>query len=495
MAEAIDAQARRHLLRADRQEDLCFALWHPSTGRSRRTALIERLILPEDGERNVHGNASFQPAYFERALGLASAEGAGLALLHSHPLGRDWQGMSGDDIRAEQGHAGAVYGATKLPFVGLTMAGDGAWSARFWERTARRHYGRFDCATVRVVGQRLRMTYMNQLAPAPRPMEAQIRTISAWGERKQADLARLRIGVVGGGSVGGFIAEALARTGFEDVLVIDYDYIETKNLDRLVYATRRNVGEPKVSELATHLREAATAEKFEAEPIMAAVYEEEGFRAALDCDVLFSCVDRPWGRHVLNLIAYAHLIPVIDGGIAVRRNRKGELAAADWRAHTATVDHRCMQCVGQYDPGLVELERLGHLDDPTYIENLAKDHPLRVRENVFAFSMACASQQMLQMLAMALDPLGQPNPGEQLYHFVGGHMEPPIYGVCHPECLFPGFVARGDHCGFVVTGDRPARLSPGSKKPAAPDSIVRRGFVAISTALAFIGRAIGARLK
>src|SRR5262245_3180476 len=131
MAETTDASARRHLLRADGQEDLCFALWHPSTGRTRTTALIERLILPRDGERRIHGNASFEPAYFERALAAAAEAGAGLALLHSHPRGRNWQEMSDDDIAAEQGHAAAVYGATRLPFVGLTLAGDGAWSARF----------------------------------------------------------------------------------------------------------------------------------------------------------------------------------------------------------------------------------------------------------------------------------------------------------------------------------------------------------------------------
>jgi hypothetical protein len=42
-----------------------------------------------------------------------------------------------------------------------------------------------------------------------------------------------------------------------------------------------------------HLEDCATAESFNVQPVVRAVYEEEGFRAALDCDELLPCVDRP----------------------------------------------------------------------------------------------------------------------------------------------------------------------------------------------------------
>lgn len=451
MTTDINRRARQHLLRVDGQEDICFGLWRMSTGASRTTALIERLLLPLEGERNVHGNASFEPAFLERAMAEAAGSGAGLAMLHSHPLGRGWQGLSRDDVFAEQSNAPAIYGATRMPLVGLTLAGDGGWSGRFWERTAPRTYPVAWCATVRVVGDQLSVTYLDKLAPVPRSTESQLRTVSAWGEEDQAHLVRLRAGVVGAGSIGGMVAESLARTGFEDVALIDFDHVETHNLDRLNYATKRDVGRLKVDVLADHLRSCATAERFKVYAVAAPVYEEEGYRAALDCDLLFSCVDRPWGRYVLNMMAYSHLIPVIDGGIRARRNRLGKLAAADWRAHTVTFGRPCLQCLGQYDPGHVQAEREGLLDDPKYIDGLPDDHPLKTRQNVFAFSMSCASLQMLQMLALVLAPLDQPNPGSQLYHFVGGFMEEPTYGECHPECLFPSLVALGNSCGILAT--------------------------------------------
>ena len=111
------------------------------------------------------------------------------------------------------------------------------------------------------------MTYMDELAPPPAANEEQVRTVSAWGEDAQRDLARLRVGVIGTGSVGGLVAEALARTGFEDVMLIDFDYIEKHNLDRLAYATRADIGRLKVEVQARHLAARATADPSGSSPL------------------------------------------------------------------------------------------------------------------------------------------------------------------------------------------------------------------------------------
>jgi len=294
LTSALNSEATHHLIRKDGQEDLCFALWSPSQGTSRFSGLVQSLILPLDGERAVHGNASFQSAYYERALGLAVERRCGLAFLHSHPA-HGWQGMSRDDIETETTYAPPTFGATGLPLLGLTAGTDEAWSARFWTRTAPRTYERQWCESVRVVGERLAVTYEDGQRPRPGFREELTRTVSAWGEDAQADLARLRVGVVGAGSVGSMVAEALARMGVADIILMDFDEVKRHNLDRLLHATSEDAEyrRPKVEVLARGLRQSATASNFRVTPLEYSVVEEAGYRAALDCDVLFSCVDRP----------------------------------------------------------------------------------------------------------------------------------------------------------------------------------------------------------
>lgn len=474
-----------HLLQHPRDEDVCFALYRPSRGAARFTGLVTEPILPGAGERSVHGNVSISSGYFERALGVALREGAGLAFLHSHTRrSRGWQKLSRDDIDTETLYAPRALAITELPLLGLTLAGDHFWSARVWEKSGRGEYETRDCESVRVVGNKLQMSFHPRVRAVPPLGESLTRTVSSWGEAVQADLARVHVGVVGLGNVGALIAEALARTGLEQVTFIDFDTVKTVNLDRLLNATQRDAedGIAKVELARRAFLEHATAANPTVQALEWSVVEEAGFRAALDCDALFSCVDRPWARAVLNFAAYSHLIPVVDGGIRVR-TKDGRMRSADWKAHVAVPGRRCLECLEQFNPAYVTLERQGDLDDPTYIDSLPEDSGLRANENVFAFGMAAASLELMQFLQMVVAPGGVADVGSQHYNFKTGLIDLETEG-CKPGCPYSEqLVGRGEDAFFSPLGEHPV---------AEKERAARRSRTSVIQATASSGSAMGA---
>jgi hypothetical protein len=219
MSGPVHAGLGGHLLRVDGQEDVCLAVYSPSTGTTRSTAVIADYLLPLPGERAVHGNASFTGDYLVRAAVHAASLGRGVVAAHSHPGGIGWQSMSSPDYDTERSYAHLVYEITGLPLVGMTLAGDGSWSCRQWDPSGTPAHGE----SVRVVDDRFRVTWNNALRPIPTIGDSQVRTVSAWGEAMQASLARTRVLVVGVSSVGLDVALRLAATGIVHVGVMDFD--------------------------------------------------------------------------------------------------------------------------------------------------------------------------------------------------------------------------------------------------------------------------------
>jgi hypothetical protein len=455
VADALDA----HLVRTDGQEDLCFVTWRPSTGRRRRTALVIESVLPHEGDRQVHGNASFEMAYALRAARYAAERGEGIAFMHAHPEGRGWQRLNGTDERAEASVANLARELTGLPLVGMTLAtGDGSWSSRVWDQGRGREVGHTPCESVRVIGSRLRVTFNDELRRAPATQSTQRRTIHAWGEVVQADLARLRILVAGAGSVGLYVVESLARTGVEHIGVMDFDRVELVNLDRLHGAGRIDamLRRPKINVARRILRKASTAERPQHELYEVSVCEPAGLEALLDYDVIFSCVDRPWPRHVLNTVAYADLIPVVDGGLRLDPLPGGGLRNAVWRSQVATAGRPCLACIGQYDPAHVQLERDGSLYDPTYIAGLAAGSALRANQNVSALSIAVASAMLNQFLSLVVAPSGLGDPGPLRHDLARHRIDAADVQSCADGCPYQASVGDGD-----------GRLDPSARHSAA----------------------------
>ncbi len=450
--EELQSALCNSLIRIDKQEDLCFATYLPSTGKNRFTAIIQSIIEPEIGDREIHGNAGFASQYFERALSIALKNNEGLAFLHSHPW-PGWQRMSKTDIIAETRIAPAVTGSTNLPLLGMTLGTDQSWSGRFWIKDSlyKRKYHCKWCENVRVLGEAIKVTFNNDRLKSNINPAKQVRTISAWGEKTQEGLSRLKIGIVGLGSVGSLVAEILARTGIANFTLIDFDLVEEKNLDRLTNVFEKDIGKQKVFAVENGILRSASSKNIIIQKVNYSVCEKEGFLHALDCDVLFSCVDRPWPRQVLNFIAYAHLIPVIDGGILIRTNSSNsKIKGADWKVQTVGYKRACLECSGQYKNEQANLERQGLMDDPSYIKGLESKIQKDAHENVYAFSSHLASMEVMQFLSLFVSPSGVSNVGQQMYHFVPGILDKYTKLNCGENCFFQSIIGKGDNSGVQV---------------------------------------------
>ena len=298
--------------------------------------------------------------------------------------------------------------------------------------------------------------------PPPARREVLKRTIDSWGEVAQRDIARLRVGIVGLGSVGCIVAEAMARIGVADLTLIDPDHVEAHNLDRLLYASERDIGRLKVDLAKRKVKSHATAEGIRVTALPLTIRHRTAYKAAIDCDILFSCVDRrPIARDVLNYIAYAHMIPVIDGGVSIE-TLNDQLHSAHWRAHLVGPQLQCMRCIGQYNSSGVSMELDGSLDNRSYIENLPPEEQPNNR-NVFPFGLSVAAMEVNLMLRHLLAQDWWPVVQQNDYQLVRGDVCI-TKGTCYASCEFPLRVGMGDSVVplYLLDAARPNSLLPTS---------------------------------
>ena len=72
------------------------------------------------------------------------------------------------------------------------------------------------------------------------------RSIGLLGEDNFNKLQDKVIAVFGLGGVGGTALEALARTGFQHFIIVDFDKVDPSNLNRQILYTSKDIGREKV---------------------------------------------------------------------------------------------------------------------------------------------------------------------------------------------------------------------------------------------------------
>ena len=79
------------------------------------------------------------------------------------------------------------------------------------------------------------------------------RTIQLLGTDNFRALQNARVILFGVGGVGGWCAETLLRTGIGHLTIVDFDKVDTTNLNRQLVATHDNIGQSKVYEMQKRL--------------------------------------------------------------------------------------------------------------------------------------------------------------------------------------------------------------------------------------------------
>lgn len=478
MTARVHRDLQTHLLRPDGQEDICLATYRPSTGATRRTAVLREMIAPLPGEREVHGNASITGDYVLRAAAIAQERDEGLVLCHSHPGSSHWQNMSGPDRDAESSYANLAREITSLPLVGMTLAGrDLSWSARHWDHGFGTEVAPTFAENVRVVGDQLRVSWNDSVVPPPSPQVTQRRSIGCWGPRTHEGLARRTVLIVGNGSVGLDIALRLATTGVTTIGLMDFDTVEVGNLDRLVGVTATDawLRRAKVHVARRLVLENATAHDVQVSGWELSICESDGLRRALDFDLIICCVDRPWPRAVLNAIAYTDLIPVIDGGIAVDVFADGEgMRNATWRSHVIRPGRPCMSCNGQLELGDVAADIEGLLDDPQYVHGASIDRAHNRGQNVSVLSMNAAAALLVQYVSLNVAPGGIGDPGPLQYVLSTNTLEH-LSGTSAPYCPYESAEAMGDSRQALTGEHARAEITRSQRAGSSLPLLVRLG--------------------
>lgn len=98
----------------------------------------------------------------------------------------------------------------------------------------------------------------------------------------------LKVGIAGSGGIGSNVAILLARSGVTSFVIVDFDRIELKNLNRQFFFSNQ-VGEYKVEALKTNLKR--INEEIEIKSITEKLTPENATSFYSECDVLFEAVD------------------------------------------------------------------------------------------------------------------------------------------------------------------------------------------------------------
>lgn len=188
--------------------------------------------------------------------------------------------------------------------------------------------GKFFCSGLFYVKEKCCIVEENQKGWIEEMREQFTRTELLLGEEAMQKLAGARVAVFGIGGVGGYVVEALVRSGIGAVDLIDSDKVVLSNLNRQIIATRSNVGKYKVDAMKERIMDINPGCQVE---VHRCFYLPET-RAAFDFtnyDYVVDAVDTVTAKLELVVQAQEAGVPVISSMGAGNKLNPAEFEVAD----------------------------------------------------------------------------------------------------------------------------------------------------------------------
>jgi hypothetical protein len=289
--------------------------------------LAQKLILvPHTACTRTPDFIQWPGSLIEEALEQAEEGDLSLVLIHSHPGG--YFDFSAMDDASDAEVMPAIFAARSREKVGRMLHGSaimvpgGAIRARLYDR----HMVQTQVELTAAYGDDIRFFWSSDVAG----LKSDKRPL-AFTSDMTAELGALSACVVGASGTGSIAIEQVARLGFGEVILIDFDVVEDKNLNRILNSTQSDATNcvPKIDVLADAI--ARHHPKTVVKRIRANIDCREAVELAAGADVIFSCVDSEEGRSICDRLACAMVMPLFDVGVTipVTRGRDQTMAIFD----------------------------------------------------------------------------------------------------------------------------------------------------------------------
>ncbi|WP_206170915.1 HesA/MoeB/ThiF family protein [Phragmitibacter flavus] len=329
------------------------------------------------------------PAVGHELYDRAAAKSMGILKIHSHPAGFDRFSHLDDQSDKELFQSLHSWTDDGLPHASAVMLPDGKMFGRFVGPSGEFHL----IDRISVIGDHIRLFDREQNRAID---DAQLRTAQAFGDQTTLLLKRLRVAVVGCSGTGSWVIEQLVRLGVGQLVIVDPDVVERKNLNRIVNSNLSQAERKasKVAALAAALRAHGTGT--EITPLEGLLFDEGIAKAVAGCDVVFGCMDKFEGRDRLNRLAVFYLLAYIDLGVRLDADGKGGIDNVCGAVHYLLPDGSSLLSRGCYSSETLRVEALLRTDpaqykaelDEGYIKGAKVDSPAVISVNGFCASMA-----------------------------------------------------------------------------------------------------------